>query len=90
VPLGLAYLVLDLRQCKFLAAQLDDQAWLDLLQRRYWLFLTDAGQPLLNPAREFLLAGQLNLGIFLGHPDRAMAGDFRCFRYSTHSPTGAR
>src|SRR5712664_2233273 len=34
-------------------------------------------QPLLNPAREFLLPGQLNLGVLLSHPNRAVAGDFR-------------
>jgi hypothetical protein len=36
-----------------------------------------AGQPLLNSACEFFLPGQLNLGVFLSHPNCAVAGDFR-------------
>ena len=42
-----------------------------------WLFLTDVGQSLLNPAREFVLPGDLDLGVFLSHPDGAVTGDFR-------------
>ena len=40
------------------------------------LLLADAGQPVLNQAREFFLAGELNLRVFLGHADGAVAGDF--------------
>jgi hypothetical protein len=46
-----------------------------LLQGRRLLF-ANARQSLLNPAREFLLPGELDLRVFLGHPDRAVAGDF--------------
>jgi hypothetical protein len=45
-----------------------------LLHHR-WLLPAHAGQSLLNPAREFLLPGQLDFGVFLGHPDRTVAGD---------------
>lgn len=43
-----------------------------------WLLLADAGEAFLNQAREFFLAGELDLRVFLGHPDRAVAGDLRC------------
>jgi hypothetical protein len=38
--------------------------------------LARARQPLLDSARQFLLPRELNLRVFLGHPDRAVAGDF--------------
>jgi hypothetical protein len=41
------------------------------------VLFTHAGQPLLNTAREFLLPRKLNFRILLGHPNRAVAGDFR-------------
>ena len=42
-----------------------------------WLLLADAGQSLLDEPCEFFLAGELDLRVFLSHPDRAVAGDFR-------------
>lgn len=43
------------------------------------LFLPDAGQPVLNQACEFVLAGELDLRVFLDHADRAVARDLRRF-----------
>ena len=45
----------------------------------HWLLLANAGQSLLNAAREVLMAGELDLRVFLGHLDRAVAGDLRSF-----------
>src|ERR1035437_7704642 len=47
-----------------------------LLHHRRLLF-ADAGQSLLNPAREFFLPVKLDLRVFLGHPDRAWPGVFQ-------------
>jgi len=44
-----------------------------------WLLLADGGEAFLNEAGEFFLAGQLDLRVFLGHADRAVAGDLRSF-----------
>jgi hypothetical protein len=47
-----------------------------LLHDCYLLF-THASKSLLNPASEFVLSGELDLRIFFGHPQRAVAGDVR-------------
>jgi len=39
------------------------------------LLLADAGEAFLNQASEFFLAGELNLRVFLGHADGAVASD---------------
>src|ERR1017187_3819127 len=49
------------------------------IAHRRCLLLTRVGQALLNPAREFFLPAELDLRVFLGHADRAVAGDFRGF-----------
>src|ERR1039457_2003486 len=59
-----------------------------LLQRRY-LLLTRVRQAPLNPAREFFLPAELDLRVFRGHADRAMAGDFSRLRCSTRLPPAA-
>src|ERR1039457_584697 len=59
-----------------------------LLQRRY-LLLTRVRQAPLNPAREFFLPAELDLRVFLGHADRAVAGDFSRLRCSTCLPPAA-
>src|SRR5207248_11595482 len=46
------------------------------LLHRCGLFLTDAGQSLLNEAREFFLPRQLDFRVFLGHANRAVTSDF--------------
>jgi hypothetical protein len=51
------------------------EALFSLLHHR-WMLLTHAGQSLLNPARKLLLPGKLDLRVLLGHPNRAVAGDF--------------
>ena len=51
-----------------------NSGWVSLLHYR-WLLLADAGEAFLNQAREFFLAGQLDLRVFLGHADGAVAGD---------------
>ena len=45
-----------------------------LLQDRR-LLLARTGQSFLDQPREFFLTGELDLRVFLGHPDRAVAGD---------------
>src|SRR6185437_3978174 len=53
-----------------------NREWVSLLHYR-WLLLAEAGQSLLDQPREFFLASELNLRVFLGHADRAVAGDLR-------------
>ena len=48
-----------------------------LLLHNRCLLLARAGQSLLDQPREFFLASELDLGVFLGHPDGTVAGDFR-------------
>ena len=56
----------------------------NLLHRRR-LLLTHAGEAFLDPAREFFLAGELDLRVFLGHPDRAVTGNLRRLGWLPHS-----
>jgi hypothetical protein len=46
----------------------------ELLHHRC-LLLADAGEAFLNQAREFFLAGELDLRVFLGHADGTVASD---------------
>ena len=46
-----------------------------LLLHHRCLLLANAGQALLDQSREFFLAGQLDLRVFLGHANGAVAGD---------------
>jgi hypothetical protein len=58
----------------------ETQAWPGfqiLLLHDRCLLLADAGEALLDQPREFFLAGELDLRVLLGHPDRAVAGDLR-------------
>jgi hypothetical protein len=43
------------------------------------LLLANAGEALLDQPREFFLPVELGLRVFLGHPDSAVASDFRGF-----------
>ena len=48
---------------------------LDFLLHHRCLLLANAGEALLDQAREFFLAGELNLRVFLGHAEGAVASD---------------
>jgi hypothetical protein len=43
------------------------------------MLFANAGQPVLNPPREFFLPGQLDFRVSFSHSNRAVASDFGRF-----------